>query len=90
MAYYMKLIQFNIFRPVTVVETPSFLQDAKNMMNDDEREVLINFLAYNPNAGIVIKGTGGVRKIRWNRNDSGKSSGFRIIYFIPEKFRFLL
>jgi hypothetical protein len=77
----MKLIQFNTFGPVTVVETPSFLRDAKKMMSDDEREVLINFLAYNPNAGVVIKGTGGVRKIRWNRDDSGKSGGFRIIYF---------
>ena len=77
----MKLIQFNIFEPVTVVETPSFLRDAKKMMSDAEREILINFLAYNPNAGVVIKGTGGVRKIRWSRDDSGKSGGFRIIYF---------
>jgi len=77
----MKLIKLNTMKPVTVIETPSFLRDAKNMMSDAEREDLVNFLAYNPKAGVVIKGTGGIRKIRWAREDTGKSGGFRIIYF---------
>ena len=81
MAYFMKLIKLNTMKPVTVIETPSFLRDAKNMMSDAEREDLVNFLAYNPKAGVVIKGTGGIRKIRWAREDTGKSGGFRIIYF---------
>ena len=67
--------------PITVIETPSFLRDAKNLLDDAEQEELILFLAYNPTAGNVLKGTGGVRKIRWAREGGGKSGGFRVIYF---------
>jgi len=34
-----------------------------------------------PNAGVLIKGTGGVRKLRWARSGRGKSGGFRVIYY---------
>ena len=77
----MKLIKSNTIEPVTVIETPSFLRDAKKIMSDVDREDLVNFLAYNPKVVTVIKGTGGVRKIRWTREDAGKSGGLRIIYF---------
>ena len=53
----------------------------KKLLGDDEQMELISFLAYNPTAGDVIKGTGGVRKIRWARKGRGKSGGFRVIYF---------
>lgn len=39
------------------------------------------FLADNPEAGDVIQGSGGLRKVRWSRSGSGKSSGVRVIYF---------
>jgi hypothetical protein len=81
MAYFIKQILSNAIEPITVIETPSFLRDAKKMLDDAEREALINYLAYNPKAGVVIKGTGGVRKIRWAGEDVGKSGGLRIIYF---------
>jgi hypothetical protein len=67
--------------PVTVIETPSFLRDGKKLLDDDEREALINYLAYNPTAGDLVKGTGGIRKVRWAREDGGKSGGYRVIYF---------
>lgn len=35
----------------------------------------------NPNAGDVIPGTGGVRKLRWKAPGRGKRGGYRIIYF---------
>jgi hypothetical protein len=38
-------------------------------------------LATSPNAGILIKGTGGIRKIRWAREDTGKSDAYRVIYY---------
>ena len=66
---------------LTVIETPSFLRDAKKLLNEEEREALVNFLSSTRNAGDLIKGTGGLRKIRWSREDSGKSGGHRIIYF---------
>ena len=51
-------------RPVTVVETDEFLALTRKMLDDEERESLIEFLAYYPTAGDVISGTGGVRKLR--------------------------
>jgi len=66
---------------LTVIETPSFLKDAKKMLDEEEREALIYFLASNPKAGTLITGTGGVRKLRWSRSDTGKSGAYRVIYF---------
>jgi len=66
---------------LTVVETPSFLQDSKKLLDKDEREALITYLASSPNAGVLIKGTGGIRKLRWAREDTGKSGAYRVIYF---------
>ncbi|GAB6391701.1 MAG: type II toxin-antitoxin system RelE/ParE family toxin [Treponematales bacterium] len=67
--------------PLTVVETPSFLRDSKGLLIDDEREALVNYLAYHPTAGDRMRGTGGVRKVRWAREFEGKSGGYRVIYF---------
>lgn len=38
-------------------------------------------MTQNPDIGDVVKGSGGMRKVRWSRSGSGKSSGVRIIYF---------
>ncbi len=50
---------------IAVVETPDFIMDAKRLMSDAQRYLLINHLAANPMEGVLIKGTGGARKIRW-------------------------
>ncbi|HEX7776350.1 MAG TPA: type II toxin-antitoxin system RelE/ParE family toxin [Parvibaculum sp.] len=67
--------------PVTVVEFKAFLANAKMLFSDEERDALIEFLSYNPMAGVVIKGTGGIRKLRWGAKGKGKSGGARAIYF---------
>ena len=51
------------------------------MLSEEERRDLITFLAYNPAAGEILRGTGGIRKIRWAREGEGKSGGFRVVYF---------
>ena len=66
---------------MTVVETPSFLRDAKRLMDETERLEVISFLARNPDAGDIVQGTGGIRKVRFAREGSGKSGGYRVIYF---------
>jgi hypothetical protein len=66
---------------LTVIETPSFLSDSKKLLDDNEREALVDFLFSNPCAGDLIKGTGGIRKIRWAKEDTGKSGSYRVIYF---------
>jgi hypothetical protein len=67
--------------PVTVVETPEFLAATQKLMDESERALLIDYLAYNPSAGDLIQGTGGVRKLRWALEGRGKRGGSRVIYF---------
>lgn len=68
-------------KQVEVVETAAFLKDVRNILNDDERKGLREFLAANPKAGAVIPGSGGVRKLRWSVEGKGKRGGGRVIYF---------
>ena len=67
--------------PISVVETPEFLAVARKLMDEDERTVLIDHLAWNPTSGDLIPGTGGVRKLRWALRGRGKRGGARVIYF---------
>jgi hypothetical protein len=65
----------------TIVELPEYLRQSASLLGDDEKSRIINALARNPTAGVLISGTGGIRKLRWARPGTGKSSGVRIIYF---------
>lgn len=68
-------------KPITIVETPAFLHLAEGIWADDERVELIDYVARNPENGVVIPGTGGIRKLRWARAGTGKRGGARVIYF---------
>ena len=48
----------------TVVELPTFLRRVGGLLSDDELDALVLHLAQNPQAGDVIRGTGGWRKVR--------------------------
>lgn len=65
----------------TIVELPEYQRRVSSLLNDNEKTDIINLLAKNPKAGIVIQGTGGVRKLRWAKAGKGKSSGVRVIYY---------
>jgi len=65
----------------TVIETPIFQKYAADIWSDAERESFINWLVINPEAGDVIPGTAGLRKVRWTRQGMGKRGGARVIYF---------
>lgn len=65
----------------TVVETEVFIRAALEIWTDAERMAFINWLAANPEAGDVIPGSGGCRKVRWARVGMGKRGGARVIYF---------
>ena len=65
----------------TVVELPEFIRRADKLLRNAEREELISHLAANPKAGALLEGTGGIRKLRWKREGSGKSGGVRVIYY---------
>jgi len=66
---------------MTVVETPGFQRDAAAVLTPEERSELIAFLAANPEAGDIMPGTGGGRKLRWRTVGHGKRGGARVIYY---------
>ena len=66
---------------MTVVELPLFLRLARDLWDEAERAASVDFIARSPDAGDVIPGTGGVRKVRWRRAGIGKRGGVRVIYF---------
>ncbi|MFT8944394.1 MAG: type II toxin-antitoxin system RelE/ParE family toxin [Acetobacter pasteurianus] len=66
----------------SVCELKTFRRAAKDVgMTEDEITQLVSMLAQNPEAGDVIKGTGGCRKVRVPGRGKGKSGGYRTITF---------
>ena len=67
----------------TFVELPPFERTRKDYMDDDAYSALQHELMANPEAGDVLEGTGGLRKLRQPdpRRGKGKRGGLRIIYY---------
>ena len=66
---------------ITIVELPEFIRRSEKLISAEEHDHLLSFLATNPTAGVLIQGTGGVRKIRLATGNKGKSGSTRVIYF---------
>ena len=66
----------------TVVETSIFQKQWPMYWTEDERGEFAAELAEFPGAGVVVKESGGIRKVRWKRKGTGKSGGVRVIYFV--------
>ena len=65
-----------------VCETHAFRRAAAQAgMSEDDIFALVSYLAENPTAGDVMRGTGGCRKLRWAGRGKGKSGGYRTITF---------
>ena len=71
---------------LTVVESPIFQKLWPRYWDEEERADFASFIALNPEAGSVIRGSGGVRKVRWVREGTGKSGGVRITYPARNEF----
>lgn len=65
----------------TIVELPEFIKRASSLLKDEEKASIINYLAFHPQAGDIMQGTGGIRKLRWSAQGKGKSGGVRVIYY---------
>ncbi|MEN9475666.1 MAG: hypothetical protein RIS48_2388 [Pseudomonadota bacterium] len=65
----------------TVIETPTFQKQADKVWSKEERHAFIDWIAANPQAGDVIPGADGARKVRWAVQGKGKRGGARVIYF---------
>ena len=67
---------------VVFVEAPLFTRLVSRYMGDDEYCGLQWSLVLNPNAGKLIRGSGGIRKLRWTATGRGKRGGLRIVYYL--------
>ena len=64
-----------------IVETSIFTRQIRTLLKDDEYRELQEVLVINPLAGALIRGSGGLRKVRWSVEGRGKSGGIRVIYY---------
>lgn len=63
------------------IETSLFTRLLPQYLSDDEFREFQAFIVENPDTGDVIKGSGGIRKVRWGAKGKGKRGGVRIIYY---------
>jgi hypothetical protein len=68
---------------VEFIEMSSFTAALRDYLNDEQYLELQLYLTVQPEAGEVIPGTGGFRKLRWadQRRRKGKRGGLRVIYY---------
>ena len=69
----------------TVVELPEYLRRAERLLSEQVRTDLVDYLAAHPKAGVIMRGTGGIRKLRWAREGMGKRGGVRVIYYYHDE-----
>ena len=63
------------------VETPVFTKQVRALLDDDEYRALQAALLLRPEQGALIRGSAGLRKIRWGPKGRGKRGGLRVIYY---------
>ncbi len=63
------------------IETTVFTRRVRELLDDDDYAGLQQYLAIHPEAGTVIRGSGGLRKVRWAARGRGKRGGVRVIYY---------
>lgn len=76
-----------------VAEMSAYLARADHVgMSDEDRQRVVEALAKDPEAGDLIRGTGGVRKLRVAREGEGKSGGWRVlsVYLGPNRPVYLI
>lgn len=63
------------------IETPIFTRQVLSLISDDNYRALQAVLADHPDLGVLIPGSGGIRKVRWSALGHGKRGGLRVIYY---------
>ena len=64
------------------IEAPGFTRTLGHYLDDGEYAELQYYLNEHPASGVVVPGTGGVRKLRWRIDGRGKRGGLRVIYYL--------
>ena len=63
------------------IETSTFTKLLPNYLSDDEYRGMQSYLLQKPDVGDIVRGSGGVRKVRWASAGKGKSGGVRVMYY---------
>lgn len=66
---------------MVIIETSVFTRQVHSLLSDDEYRLLQAELIDRPDVGVVIPGSGGLRKMRWSMQGRGKRGGGRAIYY---------
>ena len=66
---------------MVIIETSIFTRRIQDILGDDEYRLLQAQLVQRPDAGKIIPGSGGLRKLRWSASGRGKRGGARVIYY---------
>ena len=66
------------------IESSLFAKFVYDYFTEDEYIAFQQFLMEQPDAGAVVRGSGGVRKLRWSRSGVGKSGGVRVCYYLRD------
>jgi hypothetical protein len=66
------------------IETSIFTKQVVKLLPDQSYQKLQSILLLNPGAGAIIKGSGGLRKVRWNLPGEGKRGALRVIYYFDQ------
>jgi hypothetical protein len=70
----------------TVIETPAYLASARDVgLGERERDEIVTYLARHPDAGDLMPGTGGARKLHFVGRSKGKSGGYRVVTFFADE-----
>ena len=72
------------------IESNIFTRLVLELLSDEEYRLLQTSLMLLPEQGAIIRGSGGLRKMRWPLPGRGKSGGARVIYYLPGKDRILM
>jgi hypothetical protein len=72
------------------LETSVFTRQIENLLTDDEYIEIQNLLIKSPTAAPKIKGSGGIRKLKWKLQPHGKRGGVRILYFYHVQYEQIL
>ncbi len=65
---------------MVIVETSIFTRQVQELLTDEAYRQLQIMLVNRPDAGSIIAGSGGLRKVRWGKQCKGKRGGVRVIY----------
>ena len=66
---------------MVIIETSEFTRTINSLLTDEEYRELQEALVTKPDLGVILRNSGGIRKLRWRLHGRGKSGGIRIVYY---------